>query len=195
MKADTEKIITKNGEIVGCRMRKVENMTTTQLIVVLGLLAGVGFLIFYISIYNQVQRLVNMIPEVASNITVLMKKRTDLISKLIAIVDSYGLHESDIYIKVAGEFGGSSAVNQSKGVVERLASLRAAFPELKADNLYENLMQQLAMVESDIADRREQYNSTVRAYNTAITQFPNNFLLSRFGFRTEPFLSNQELLP
>lgn len=168
-------------------------MTTTQLIDALGLLVFVGFITFYVSTYNGVLGLVNIIPEVASNITVLKKKRTDLITKLISIVDSYGEHESGISVKVAGEFGGSNTSAQSQGVVARLASLRMAFPDLKADSLYENLMQELAEVEGVIADRREQYNSTVRAYNTAISQFPNNVLLSPFSFQAKPFLSDQEL--
>ena len=168
-------------------------MTTMQLIWILGFLAVLVLLAYYVSTYNAVQRLINMIPEFTSNITVLVKKRTDLIAKLIAIVDSYGLHESGINVKIAGEFGGSVRPNQSQGVIERLASLRMAFPELKADNLYENLMQQLEQVETDIADRRERYNSTVRAYNTAIAQFPTNMLLSPFGFQAKQFWSEQEL--
>lgn len=168
-------------------------MSTTQSVAILAALAVAGLIAFYVSIYNRVQCLINLIPAVASNISVLVKKRTDLISKLIAIVDSYGLHESGISGKVASEFGGSSTLPQSWGVIERLASLRMAFPELKADSLYETLMQELAQVESDIASRREQYNSTVRAYNTAICQFPANLLLSPFGYQAKPFLSAQEL--
>lgn len=168
-------------------------MTTAQLIGALGLLAVIGLLAYCVSLYNGVQRLINLIPEVSSNIAVLVRKRTDLISKLIAIVDSYGLHESGIDLKVAAEFGGSAGSNQTRAVIARLASLRMNFPELKADGLYDNLMQQLAQVESDIADRREQFNSTVRAYNTAISQFPDNLLLSRLGFQARQFLSEQEL--
>lgn len=169
-------------------------MTLAQLILAIGLLGAIGFLTYYVNTYNMVQRLINIIPEVASNITVLMKKRTDLISRLIGIVDSYGLHENGIHVKVAGDFGGG-APSQARGIIERLASLRMAFPELKADSLYDNLMQQLAQVETDIADRREQFNSTVRAYNTAISQFPTNLLLLPFGFQPKQFLSDQELSP
>jgi LemA protein len=168
-------------------------MTTAQLMGALGLLVVIGLMAGYASIYNEVQRLLNMIPEVTSNISVLVKKRTDLISKLISIVDSYGLHESGISLKVASEFGGAATANQTRGMVERLASLRMAFPELKADSLYENLMQQLEQVESDIAARRERYNSTVRAYNTAISQFPGNVLLKPFNFQTKAFLSDEAL--
>lgn len=168
-------------------------MTTGQLIATLGVLAFVACLAFYASAYNQVQRQLNIIPEVASNITVLVQKRSDLISKLIAIVDSYGLHENSINTNVAAKFAGDGASSQAPRMVERLASLRMAFPELKADGLYDNLMQQLAQVETDISNRREQYNSIVRAYNTAISQFPSNVLLSPFGFQAKPFLAAQEL--
>lgn len=168
-------------------------MTTTQLIWTLSLLAVIVFLAYYVSIYNGVLRLINIIPEVTSNITVLTKKRADLITRLTAIVESYGLHESSISLNVAGEFGGSAGSNKSRGIVERLASLRMAFPELKADSLYNNLMEQLAQVETDIAERREKYNSTVRAYNTEISQFPTNLLLLPFGFQSKEFLSEHEL--
>ena len=168
-------------------------MNSTQVIWALGVIIALATLAYWVNIYNSVQRIANIIPEVKSNISVLIKKRTDLISKLTSIVDSYDLHESGVNIKVSGEFGGSSNGVQSRSVVQRLASLRMAFPELKADTLYENLMSQLAQVESDISDRREQYNSTIRAFNTAITQFPDNLLLQPFRFETRQFLAEDEL--
>ena len=168
-------------------------MTTGELIAVAALASLGGAGVFYAGVYNSVQRLINMIPEFASNIAVLMKKRADLISKLLTIVDSYGLHEKGINGSVAAELGGSRGTASAGAVVARLASLRMAFPELKADGLYAALMQELAHVETDIANRRERYNSTVRAYNTSITQFPNNFLLAPFDFRPKDFLSDQEL--
>jgi LemA protein len=153
-------------------------------------LAFVVAAIGYAGIYNQVQRFRNIIPETMSNIAVLRQKRTDLIAKLISIVDSYGAHEGGIASKVASEFGGASRLDNSSRMVERLASLRMAFPDLKADSLYENLMQELAQVETDIAKRREQYNSVVRAYNTSISQFPANLLLIPFRFKPERFLED-----
>lgn len=168
-------------------------MTTEQLLGAIGLLVVLALFAYVVSIYNSVQRLIQIIPEAESNIAVLRKKRTDLIAKLISIVDSYDLHESGIDVKVSSDFGGLTANGQSRGLIERLASLRMAFPELKADSLYEMLMQELAQVESDIAARREQFNSTVRAYNVAITQFPNNLLLAPFGYQSKPFLTDQEL--
>ena len=168
-------------------------MNVIELFLALLFLMGVGLLIYGVGLYNGVLRLMNIIPEIASNIAVLKKKRTDLISKLISIVDSYGLHESFIHEKIASEIGGSGIHNQTRGVIERLASLRMAFPELKANSLYDNLMHQLEQVESDISDRREKYNSVVRSYNIEISQFPANILLARFAFQTQTFLSDQEL--
>jgi LemA protein len=178
---------------------KVSTMSTEVLVGVVLALMLVGVLAYAVSTYNEVQRLLQIIPEVASNIAVLQKKRTDLIAKLISIVDSYDLHESGISNRVSGDLAGNASVvqgqgaGQTRGVVERLASLRMAFPELKADSLYEKLMQELSQVESDIADRRERYNATVRTYNTSISQFPSNLLLSPFSYQPRPFLSDQEL--
>jgi len=75
--------------------------------------------------------MINIIPEVSSNIAVLMKKRTDLITRLIGIVDSYGIHESGIHVKVADGFGSVIGSNQSRGIIERLASLRMSFAKIR----------------------------------------------------------------
>lgn len=153
----------------------------------------VVLVVFCIGIYNKVQHLLNIIPEAISNISVLQKKRTDLISKLISIVDSYGIHESGITTKVSSDFGRGDNSSSGRRMVERLSSLRMSFPELKADSLYEALMDELSQVEDGIADRREQYNAVVRAYNTTLSQFPNNVLMSPFGFKIKPFLNDHDL--
>ena len=168
-------------------------MTSEQLVlglVVVGLLLIAGY---GVTLYNEVQRLMMTIPEVSSNIAVLRKKRGDLIDRLISIVESYGLHESSISTRVSGDFSGTGRERASPGIVERLASLRMAFPELKADGLYELLMQELAQVEADLVKRREQYNAVVRSYNVVISQFPGNVVLLPFGFQHKTHLSEQEL--
>ena len=167
-------------------------MTSEQLVIGLIVLAVFAALSLGISLYNEVQRLLMMIPEVTSNIAVLQKKRSDLIAKLISIVESYGLHESAISTRISGDVSGTGQQG-SQGMVARLASLRMAFPELKADGLYEMLMQELTQVETDLAKRREQYNATVRSYNVVISQFPGNLALLPFGFQNKPYLSEQEL--
>ena len=146
--------------------------------------------VLYAGLYNGVLRYLNMIPEIESNIGVLWRKREDLIGKLQGVVDSYGLHESAIAMGVSEHLGGSS-VSVPPSLTARLTTLRMAFPELKADGLYGNLMEQLASVETDLSSRREQYNSVVRAYNTAISEFPSNLLLRPFAFNAKPFLVEQ----
>ncbi len=168
-------------------------MTSTQLVLLLACLVGAALSIAWVSIYNAALRYRQIISEVASNVTVLLKKRQDLIAKLTGIVESYGLHEGNIATQVAMSFGGESGGSPAPRVVERLASLRMAFPELKADGLYDTLMQQLAQVETDIASRREQFNGIVRAYNTSITQFPHNFLLRPFRFQVEAYITETDL--
>ena len=165
-------------------------MTDVQLFwLIAAAIAGTVGLI-YTGLYNKVQRYLNMIPEIESNIGVLWRKREDLIGKLQGVVDSYGLHESAIAMGVSGHLGGGSAA-APPSLTARLTTLRMAFPELKADGLYSNLMEQLASVKTDLSSRREQYNSVVRAYNTAISEFPSNLLLRPFAFKGKPFWVEQ----
>ena len=165
-------------------------MTNTQLLWFGVAAAVVVACVLYAGLYNGVLRYLNMIPEIESNIGVLWRKREDLIGKLQGVVDSYGLHESAIAMGVS-EHLGSGSVAASPSLTARLTTLRMAFPELKADGLYGNLMEQLASVETDLSSRREQYNSVVRAYNTAISEFPSNLLLRPFAFTVKPFLVEQ----
>ena len=165
-------------------------MTNTQLLWFGVAAAVVVACVLYAGLYNGVLRYLNMIPEIESNLGVLWRKREDLIGKLQGIVDSYGLHESAISMGVSGHLGGGSA-DAPPSLTARLTTLRMAFPELKADGLYGNLMEQLASVETDLSSRREQYNSVVRAYNTAISEFPSNLLLRPFAFNAKPFLVEQ----
>ena len=165
-------------------------MTETQLLWLVGVAITVVACALYAGLYNGVQRYLNMIPEIESNIGVLWRKREDLIGKLQGVVDSYGLHESAIAMGVSEHLGGSS-VSVPPSLTARLTTLRMAFPELKADGLYGNLMEQLASVETDLSSRREQYNSVVRAYNTAISEFPSNLLLRPFAFKGKPFWVEQ----
>jgi LemA protein len=166
-------------------------MNTPQLIIYSSIFLVLISIVYAISIYNEAQRLFNIIPEAESNISVLITKRNDLISKLITIVDSYDLHESSISENVASEFGGGG---DTKAVVQRLASLRMAFPELKSNTLYNVLMDELANVETEITSRREKFNISVRLYNTLISQFPANILLSPFSFQTVSYLSDDDLI-
>ena len=161
-------------------------MTETELFWLVAAAIVVVACMLYTGLYNRVLRYLNMIPEIESNVGVLWRKREDLIGKLQGIVDSYGLHESGVAVGVSGQLGGST-VPVSSSLTARLTSLRMAFPELKADGLYGTLMEQLASVETDLSSRREQYNAVVRAYNTAISEFPSNLLLAPFAFEAKPF--------
>jgi len=165
-------------------------MTGTELFWLVGVAIVVVACVLYAGLYNGVLRYLNMIPEIESNIGVLWRKREDLIGKLQGVVDSYGLHESGVAMGVSEHFGGSAAA-ASPSLTARLTTLRMAFPELKADGLYCTLMDQLASVETELSSRREQYNSVVRAYNTAISEFPSNLLLRPFAFEIKPFWVEQ----
>ena len=154
----------------------------------LGICAGIMIVIIFcgVTIYNNLQRFHKLIPEAHSNIDILLMKRRDLITELIKVVKSYGIHEKEIFINVSGDFA-DSKTSVGAPVISRLASLRMQFPALKADNLYGDLISQLSDVETEIQVRRERLNARVRAYNTYISQFPNNIFASQFNFQSEDF--------
>lgn len=168
-------------------------MTTHQLIGYSAILFLIILSYYIISIYNEAQRLFNVIPEAESNISVLRTKRNDLITKLISIVNSYDFHESSISGNISRDFGNGTGVTDTRAIVQRLASLRMSFPELKSNLLYDSLMDELTDVETEISVRREKFNLSVRLYNTLISQFPANVLLIPFSFQYISFLSEEDL--
>lgn len=161
-------------------------MTAFEMVCLIAALAIAVAGALYVSLYNGAQRYLNMVPEIESNVGVLRLKRQDLINRLKSIVDSYNLHESSIATQVSDRLGGET-VESGASLTARLTTLRMAFPELKADALYGNLMEQLAIVEGELSSRREQYNAVVRAYNTLISEFPGNVLLKPYEFKLKPF--------
>lgn len=170
-------------------------MTNTQVVLSRVCLVGGAPSIAWMSIYNAALRYCHIISEVASSVTILLKKRQDLVAKLTGVVESYGLDEDGIATQVAIRFGGEAAGSPAPRLAERLASLRVAFHEINADGFYHTLMQQFAQVESKIASRREHFNAIVRAYDTPITPLPNSLLLRPFRFPLEPYISETNLLP
>lgn len=165
-------------------------MSDAQLSLAAIALAAVGLGGWLASLYNGVQRYLNMIPEIGSNIGVLRCKRTDLVGALEDVVARYGLHEKAVALGISEEFA-DRGTGAGPSLMARLSSLRMAFPELKADGLYGSLMEQLAAVEAELSSRREQYNSVVRAHNTVIAEFPGNLLLRPFAFQPQAFLVEQ----
>ncbi|MGN1077537.1 MAG: LemA family protein [Candidatus Gallimonas sp.] len=147
------------------------------------LLAIVILAVWYVSTYNKLKRVNNMVDEGWATIDVHLKKRYDLIPNLVGTVKGYAKHESETLEKViaarktamtAGTPDEKAqAENMLSGTLKSLFSLKLEerYPELKANTNFMDLMNQLKSVENEIASARRYYNGTVKELNTLLDYF------------------------
>ncbi len=160
-----------------------------------GIVAGVVLVIliiaviaWYVGCYNRLQRLKNLVEEGWSTIDVQLKKRYDLIPNLVETVKGYAKHESgtlEAVIKArnaamtASGDAKMAAENALTGTLKSLFALSEAYPDLKANQNFLDLQNQLKSIETEIASARRYYNGTVKELNTKIDVFPSNIVARR----------------
>ena len=167
-------------------------------------LAIVVLVIFwFISIYNSLIRARNKVRNAFAQIDTQLQGRFDLIPNLVETVKGYAKHEDAVFEKVAGLRSGymnaktpSEKIdmdNQLTGTLKTLFAVAEAYPELKANQNFMNLQNDLKGTEDKIAFSRQFYNDTVTNYNDQIQVFPSNIVASMFNFTEEQtFLVDDE---
>jgi len=128
--------------------------------------------------YNKLQRAMQVIREAWSNLQAAMKKRVDLANQIIDIASGYGEHEKLTHVTLS---------NNIEGAIDRVAMLAQNYPQLRANETYQQLMGQLEKLEESILLRRENYNSQVRAYNSMRNAFPTVSIASKLKFEVVPY--------
>lgn len=161
----------------------------------ISLIIAVVVVFFIIGAYNKGISLKNYVKEAFSTMDVYLKKRWDLIPNLVETVKNYAAHENNLFSKVVelraknySQMSNAEKIGADKEIKSVIGSLFAVaenYPELKANENYINLMNQLNSVEDDIANSRKYYNGTVREYNTYLEIFPTNIIGSLFGLQKE----------
>jgi LemA protein len=142
--------------------------------------------------YNGLVSLRNRIENAWAQIDVQLKRRYDLIPNLVDTVKGYAAHEKETLERVitarnagmsaSGVQDQAQAENMLSGALKSLFALSEAYPDLKANQSFLQLQEELTGTEGRIAYARQFYNDTVYRYNTKIQSFPANVLASRFGF-------------
>ena len=152
----------------------------------------VVLVIFVISLYNKLVKLRNRIENAWAQIDVQLKRRWDLIPNLVETVKGYAAHEKETLEAViaarnaATTAQGPEAQAQSEnlltGALRQLFAVSEAYPDLKANQNFLELQEELTSTEGRIAFARQHYNDTVLKYNTAIQTFPAVVLAGPFRF-------------
>lgn len=166
--------------------------------VLLILLILIVFVIMYgASIYNKLVRLRTMVQEAWSGINVQLKKRHDLIPNFVEAVKGYASHERETFDSVTHARAGAmqandvksqeSAENNLNAALIRLLAVAEQYPELKANQNFLQLQDQLSLIESDIEKSRRYYNGTVRENNILVDTFPSNIIAGMFRFTKSLF--------
>ena len=165
------------------------------LLVVAGIILIV--LLWLMSVYNGLVRLRNEVKNAWSQIDVQLKRRHDLIPNLVETVKGYASHERgtlDAVVQArtkavaAQEIGARvKAEGELSQALGRLMMLVENYPDLKANQNFLALQEELTSTENKIGFARQFYNDTVMRYNTQIQVFPQNMVAGPFGFRESPF--------
>jgi LemA protein len=142
--------------------------------------------LFVIVTYNGLVRTRNRIDNAFSQIAVQLKRRHDLIPNLVETVKGYAAHERGVFESVtearanainaqnASPGAQAQAENQLSGALKSLFAVAEAYPDLKANQNFLNLQEELTSTEDKIAYSRQFYNDSVLGYNNRIQSFPGN---------------------
>ncbi len=171
------------------------------LYIVLGIV--VLILIYVFVTYNSLIKLRNRVEEAFSTMDVYLKKRWDLIPNIVETVKGYAKHEKDTLNEIVELRNGAyEKMNTSDKVevnnklsqsITKLMALAEAYPDLKANENFKDLSNQLSRVEEDIANARKYYNGAVRIMNDKVQMFPSNLIASMLGFKKQPMFEANEV--
>jgi LemA protein len=159
----------------------------------------VGFLIlggWFVGVRNQIVTEKETMKAAWAQVDNVIQRRADLIPNLVNTVKGYAAHEQKVFDDIAAaraQLGGArgnpaatiAANTQLEGALSRLLMVVENYPNLKADQQFLRLQDELSGTENRIAVERRRYNETVQKYNTTIQLFPNSLVASFSGFQRE----------
>lgn len=173
----------------------------TAFLIVIGVVIVIGLSIA--AKYNQLVSLRNRIENAWSQIDVQLRRRYDLIPNLVETVKGYAAHEKEVFEKVSearsammnaqGAQAQGEAQNQITSALKSLFAVAEAYPQLKANENFMMLQEELSGTESKIAYARQFYNDQVMTFNTIIQSFPGNIIAGMFGFTSHEYFPMEDV--
>ncbi len=177
------------------------------LYIILGVCFGLIVLLW--ALYNQLVKLRQMSENGWSDIDVQLKRRADLIPRLVDTVKGYAKHEKTLFTNIVEKRNQALAAGEdpkTRGIAEaalsrpvtKLLAVAESYPELKANENFLALQKELSETENKIEMARRFFNGAVRELNTKIQSFPANLVASLFGFKIKDYFemdSNEREVP
>jgi LemA protein len=168
--------------------------------VIIGVVAF--FVLVFLVYYNKFIRLSLQVDNSLAQIDVQLRKRSDLVPNLLASVKGYMKHESKIITEVTnarkamlsseGLVDKMKAGNKLQSALKSLFAIAENYPNLKANENFIQLQQELSSIEDKIAYARQYYNDGIMSYNMSTKTIPGKWFASMFGFKEKEFLKIPE---
>ena len=169
-----------------------------ELFVTIGIIIVIVFIIAWvIKTYNKLIDLKNKVKDQWSQVDVQLKRRFDLIPNLTETVKGYARHEEETLTAVINARNDAINAKTPKaeieangvltGALKKLFALAESYPDLKANENFIDLQNNLRETENKISFARQFYNDTVLMYQNAIEMFPSNMIATMFGFKSKEF--------
>jgi len=163
--------------------------------VIIGLILVLA--IMAVSTYNSLARKDVQVGETWAEIDNMLLRRNDLIPNLVETVKGYATHEKSLFENIANaraKLAGSATIpdkigasNELSGFLGRLLAIAENYPQLKANENFLKLQDELAGTENRIAVSRTRYNEAVKNFNTALRVFPSNIMAGIVGYEKKTF--------
>ena len=164
-------------------------------LIVVGII--VLIIIWVVSLYNGLVRLRNRRQNAFADIDVQLRQRHDLVPQLVETVKGYATHEKDLLLKITEARSNAMAatsiddkIKAEQQLSSALAGLKVqveAYPDLKANQNFLQLQEELSDIENKLAAARRFFNGATTEYNNAVETFPGNLIARNFGFAKELF--------
>lgn len=176
---------------------------TIALIAIIAVVVLIG--LFFWATYNGLVKLNIRVDEAWSDITVQLKRRADLIPNLVESVKGYAAHEKGVFEAVTearsavinatsqGPAATAKAENQFESALKSLFAVAEAYPQLKANENFLQLQNELVDTEDKIQASRRFYNGGVRDLNTKVKMFPANMIAGMLGFKEREFFEVEDM--